>query len=126
MERIQPAIEGWLGKSSAQFCLAILGLLVFTVLYTLIALGTAAGFLWLAQIFGGGITVLVTLAVPFGLVMLLEAGIVVKFLGGPVTNTAVGILEKLTTIFDPRKGRLTEWPTQVHAIPKTEEPEALD
>lgn len=122
LERIQPRVETWFGMSAARVYMNMLALLIFTVLYVGVVLGTAASFLKLSQLFGGGMVVAVALAAPFGLVMLLEAGVVVKLLGGPVTRTAVSALEHVTALFDPRRGQreAAAWSADVHAIPKDE------
>jgi hypothetical protein len=122
LERLQPRVEAWFGISAARVYMNMLALLLFTVLYLGVVLLTAASFLKLRQLFGGGTAVAATLAAPFGLVMLLLAGVVVKLLGGPVTRTAISALEHLTALFDPRRGRRepAAWSADVHAIPKEE------
>lgn len=120
LDRFQPKVEAWFGMSAARVYTNMLALLLFTVLYVGVVLVTAASFLKLSQLFGGGLGVATALAAPFGLVMLLEAGVVVKLLGGPVTRAAVSALERMTAMFDPRRGPrdLAAWSAKVHGVPK--------
>jgi len=118
LDRLRPKIEARLGDSADVF-MSLLALLAFAILFSGVTLSISALFLLVSRAFGGGIGVASALSAPFGLVMLLLAGVVVKALGGPVTRMAVALLDHVTAIFDPRRGRQeTVWPAEVHTIPE--------